>query len=94
MTLDVGLTLPFAGLVSLSGYMYSKPQPILGQSLPPVLIVHGRQDQRVSLSATQHAMDNLKALGVTVKYQEFNMGHEIKPEVLVLMRSFILDVMK
>lgn len=94
MTLDVGLTLPFAGLVSLSGYMHSKPQSIVGQSFPPVLIVHGTKDQTVSLSAAQRARDNLKALGVAVKYQEINMGHEIKPEVLTLMRSFILDVMK
>lgn len=94
MTLDVGLTLPFAGLVSLSGYMHSKPQLISSQSLPPVLIVHGRQDKKVSLSEAQRARDNLKALGGSVKYQEFNMGHEIKPEVLALMRSFILDIIK
>jgi phospholipase/carboxylesterase len=94
MTLDVGLTLPFAGLVSLSGYMHSKPQPIPGKSLPPVLIVHGRQDQVVSLGAAQRARDSLTALGVAVKYQEFDMGHIIIPEVLAVMRSFVLDVMK
>lgn len=94
MTLDVGLTLPFAGLVSLSGYMHSKPQPTSGQSFPPVLIVHGRQDQVVSLSAAQRARENLTALGVVVKYQEFDIRHEIIPPVLSLMHSFILDVMK
>ena len=94
MTLDVGLTLPFAGLISLSGYMHSKPQPISGKSFPPVLIVHGRQDQVVSLGAAQRARDSLTALGVAVKYQEFDMGHIVSSEGLALMRSFILDVIK
>lgn len=93
MTLDVGLTLPLAGLISLSGYLHSQPQPI-STKFPPVLIVHGRQDQVVTLSAAQRAKNALTNLGVAVKYQEFDMGHEIKPEVLSLMRSFILDVMK
>ncbi|MGB5960510.1 MAG: alpha/beta hydrolase [Coleofasciculaceae cyanobacterium] len=93
MTLDVGLTLPLAGLISLSGYLHSQPQTTFTK-LPPVLIVHGRQDQVVTLSAAQRAKNTLTNLGVAVKYQEFDMGHEIKPEVLSLMRSFILDVMK
>lgn len=93
MTLDVGLTLPLAGLISLSGYLHSQPQPT-STKFPPVLIVHGKQDQVVTLSAAQRARDILTNLGVAVKYQEFDMGHEIKPEVLFLMRSFILDVMK
>ncbi|MEO8890924.1 MAG: alpha/beta hydrolase [Coleofasciculaceae cyanobacterium] len=93
MTLDVGLTLPLAGLISLSGYLHAKPQ-INSTKFPPVLIVHGRQDQVVTLSAAQRARDALTNSGVAVKYQEFDMGHEIKPEVLFLMRSFILDVMK
>jgi len=93
MTLDVGLTLPLAGLISLSGYLHAKP-PTTSTKFPPVLIVHGRQDQVVTLSAAQRARDSLNSLGIAVKYQEFDMGHEIKPEVLTLMRSFILDVSK
>lgn len=91
MTLDVGLTLPVAGLVSLSGYMHPTPN-LSGKSLPPVLIVHGRQDQVVSLSAAQRARDRLSAAGAAVNYQEFNIGHEITPEVLALVRSFIVDI--
>jgi phospholipase/carboxylesterase len=91
MTLDVGLTLPLAGLVSLSGYLHSTPQPTTGDSLPPVLMVHGRQDQVVPLSAAQQARDALTALSIAVKYHEFNMGHEILPAVLELMRSFVSD---
>ncbi|NEQ23430.1 MAG: alpha/beta hydrolase [Microcoleus sp. SIO2G3] len=93
MTLDVGLTLPLAGLVSLSGYMHPTPN-LSGKSLPPVLIVHGKKDQVVSLAAAQRARDTLTAAGAAVKYQEYNIGHEITPEVLALVRSFIVDVMQ
>lgn len=91
MTLDVGLTLPLAGLVCLSGYLHAKPEPTAGKSFPPVLIVHGRQDQMVPLSSAQNARDSLTAAGVAVKYQEFDMGHIVIPPVLALMRTFILD---
>jgi len=93
MTLDVGLTLPLAGLISLSGYLHSKLESATGESLPPVLLVHGKQDQVVPLAAAWQARDSLTALGVKLKYQEFDMGHEIRPPVLALMRSFVLDVM-
>lgn len=90
MTLDVGLSLPVAGLVSLSGYLHSQPQ-LIGTSSPPVLIAQGRQDQVVPLSAAQRARDSLTALGLTVTYQEFDMGHEVTPDVLTLVRRFVMD---
>ncbi len=92
MTLDVGLSLPLAGLVALSGYLHPISEPASGK-FPPVLLVHGRQDSVVPLSAAQKARDSLVALGVAVQYQEFNMGHEIRPEVLGLIRDFVLRVM-
>jgi phospholipase/carboxylesterase len=92
MTLDVGLTLPLAGLVCLSGYLHSKSELTRAKFSPPVLIAHGRQDQMVPLSAAQSARDSLKALGVTVQYQEFDMGHIVIPPVLALMRSFVISI--
>lgn len=89
MTLDVGLNLPLAGLCSLSGFLHSTPQ-ITAQTLPPALIVHGRQDSVVPLMAAQQAREQLTALGVAVEYHEFDMGHEVRPAVLELMRRFIL----
>jgi phospholipase/carboxylesterase len=94
MTLDVGLTLPLAGLVCISGYLHAKPEPTAGKSFAPVLIVHGREDQMVPLSAAQSARDSLTASGVAVKYQEFDMGHIIRPEVLALMRTFVVDTLQ
>ncbi len=91
MTLDLGLTLPLAGLCSLSGYLHFQPESIpKNNTFPPVLIVHGKQDPVVPIQAAQQAKEKLTALGVSVTYQEFNMEHSIIPEVLTLMEKFIL----
>ena len=94
MALDVGLTLPLAGLVSLSGYLLSKPKLATGESFPPVLMEQGRKDKIVTLVEAQEARDSLRALGVKVKYLEFDIGHEIKPETVTGMRSFVMDVFR
>jgi len=87
MTLDVGLQLPLAGLMVLSGYLHA---PIPVETHPPILMVHGKQDAVVPLKAAQNARDYLNAKGLTVKYQEFdNMGHEISPFVLHQMQVFV-----
>jgi phospholipase/carboxylesterase len=88
MTLDIGLDLPVAGLIVLSGYLHPelvKPQ----QAAPPVLIVHGRQDDVVPVAAARHSRDVLTQWGIDVRYQEFDMGHSIVPEVLQVVRQFV-----
>jgi phospholipase/carboxylesterase len=87
MTLDVGLELPLAGLCSLSGYLHSQPQI---KTNPPVLIIHGTQDQVVPIQAAQNAKTQLTKLGLNIQYQEYNMGHEIIPDAINLLRQFIL----
>lgn len=89
MTLDVGLNLPLAGLVCMSGYLHRTPQD-LESPVPSVLIVHGRQDTVVPISAAQRVRDYLLNLGAPMQYKEFNMGHEIRPEVLEVIREFIV----
>lgn len=87
MTLDVGLRLPLAGLMVLSGYLHGAvPQASV---YPPILMVHGRQDAVVPLSAARNAYDRLSALNATISYSEFDMGHEISPLVLNEMQQFI-----
>ena len=92
MTLDVGLSLPLAGLVALSGYLHPISYPE-NSKFPPVLIVHGRQDSVVPLKAAVNARDKLTELGVSVEYHEFDMAHEIRPDVLPVIRNFVLGVM-
>lgn len=92
MTLDVGLNLPLAGLIVLSGYLHPFTQRSgVELAYPPVLIVHGRQDSMVPLSSAIKARDTLTAIGVAVQYHEFNMGHEIRPEIFEIIRTFVTN---
>jgi phospholipase/carboxylesterase len=90
MTLDVGLRLPVAGLMILSGYLHAPLQPQQA-ALPPILMIHGRQDQVVPLQTAHQARDSLQALGITPQYQEYDMGHEIQPIVLNQIQSFVKE---
>lgn len=89
MALDVGLHLPLAGLVSISGYWHRTPQEI-EPPLPPVSMIHGRQDNVVPLKMAHRLRDYLLELGAPIQYKEVDMGHEIAPEVLEIVRDFIL----
>jgi phospholipase/carboxylesterase len=88
MTLEIGLGLPVAGLIVMSGYLHSdRPKP--PQKTPPVLIVHGTQDDVVPIESARTSHQQLTNWGVDVKYQEFSMGHSIVPEVLDVVRNFV-----
>ena len=87
MTLDVGLQLPVAKLCSLSGYLHSSPHR--SENPPSTLLIHGRQDTIVPLSAARQAKQQLEAVGGSVDYQEFEMGHEISPEALEVFQAFL-----
>lgn len=90
MAMDVGVRFPLTGLIILSGYLHSPLQPSVDK-LPHILIVHGIQDPVVPIEQAKQSRDTLTNLGANVQYQEFNMGHEIRPESLKLMRSFVMD---
>ncbi|MBW4474365.1 MAG: alpha/beta hydrolase [Stenomitos rutilans HA7619-LM2] len=92
MTLDVGLGLPLAGLMVLSGYLHAPIAPPQNP-IPPVLMVHGTQDLVVPLAAAQQARSSLERLGAKVQYQEFEMGHEIPLIVLKKIQSFVEELL-
>jgi phospholipase/carboxylesterase len=90
MSLDVGLHLPLKALIILSGYLHAPIVPPLAP-VPPVLMVHGRQDLVVPLVAAVKARDSLMGQEIKVTYEEMDMGHEIQIAVLELMRRFISE---
>jgi phospholipase/carboxylesterase len=93
MTLDVGLKLTTAGLISMSGYLHSDIQNLettANNFLPSVLIMHGKQDQVVPLQAAQKARDALELQAVHAEYHEFDGGHEISSQMLDVARTFVL----
>jgi len=87
MALDVGLVLPLAGVVCLSGYLHEPPSA--RSPFPPVLLVHGSLDPVVPIAAARSARDALVAAGVEVDYREFEMQHEIQPAVVALVQQFL-----
>ncbi|MEC4805673.1 MAG: alpha/beta hydrolase [Jaaginema sp. PMC 1079.18] len=89
MTLDVGLSLPLAGLCVLSGYLHDTPQ--VSPTPPPVLMAHGLNDPVVPLATAQSAKTTLTQLGVAVDYREFVMGHQISAEVVDVVAQFLRD---
>lgn len=92
MVLDVGRTMPFAGLIVLSGYLHFRPEP-QETPPPPILMAHGRRDMVVPLEASHQARDAFQKLGAAIQYREYNMGHEICPEALEEIRSFVVEIL-
>jgi len=92
MTLDVGLQLPVAGLVSMSGYLHENIALSTNSNshLSPTLIMHGKSDRVVPLQAAVKARETLESLSVAVEYQEFDGEHEINLEMLGALRNYIL----
>ncbi|MEA5509241.1 alpha/beta hydrolase [Crocosphaera sp. UHCC 0190] len=88
MSLDVGINLPLGGICSLSGYLQFQPQH-LNTPTPPILIIHGKQDMVVPLTMAHQAKEALTTINAKVEYHEFNMGHEIIPDVLTIFQNFI-----
>ena len=91
MALDVGLQLPLAGLLMLSGYCHSPLAP--GSSQYPIRVIHGRQDPVVPLAQAQLVYERLLDLGVSVDYTELDMGHEIDLDALKLVQRFCEEQM-
>ncbi|MEH2124204.1 MAG: alpha/beta hydrolase [Nostoc sp.] len=91
MTLDVGSKLPLAGLVVMSGYLHPDALTAAKSGISSTLITHGRYDEVVPLKAALKARETLKSLGVAVEYHEFDMGHEIDPKTLEVLRNFVVN---
>jgi phospholipase/carboxylesterase len=89
MSLEIGLTLPLAGLMVFSGYLHPTIDRPLGEKVPPVLIVHGTDDDVVPLAAAVTTHRQLRDWGANVEYCEFEMGHTIVPQVLATARKWI-----
>ncbi|HYW20718.1 MAG TPA: alpha/beta hydrolase [Nodularia sp. (in: cyanobacteria)] len=92
MTLDVGLKLPLAGLVVMSGYLHPDIVTRPKGDFPPTLIMHGRADEVVPLSAALKIRSATESLGIVAEYHEFDMGHEIRPEMLDVLRNFVVKL--
>ncbi len=86
MTLDVGPKLPLAAMMILSSYSHSSIEPCITSR--PVLLLHGRQDPVVPIAKALETKAQLEQQGLSVTYEEFDMGHEVCLEALQTASDF------
>jgi phospholipase/carboxylesterase len=87
MALDVGSSLPLAGIVACSGYPHEGWQPAGGTA--PVLLSHGREDPVVPFAASEEVQRRLARAGTSAELLAFNGGHTIDASVLPEIGSFV-----
>lgn len=71
------------GVLALSTYaptFSTELELSASQQRTPALCLHGHYDEVVQNSMGRTAYEHLKRLGVTVTWQEYPMGHEVLPE--------------
>ena len=74
---------PLGGVIALSTYAptFSDTLPLsASQQRIPALCLHGQHDDVVHNAMGRTAYERLKAAGVSVTWQEYPMGHEVLPE--------------
>jgi phospholipase/carboxylesterase len=92
LALHVALHRPqSAGVVAYSGAFLNDPME-LKVALPPVLLIHGTEDQVLPASASQAAEEALKALGVPVTLSLLpDLGHGIDARGLGMGGAFLKE---
>ncbi|WP_426141050.1 alpha/beta hydrolase [Pseudomonas sp. DWP3-1-2] len=74
---------PLGGVLALSTYAptFSEQMTLsASQQRIPVCCLHGKNDDVVQYGMGRDVYERLQALGVTVTWQEYPMGHEVLPQ--------------
>lgn len=98
MSLDVGVRYPrrIAGIVAMSGYL-AYPETLAAEKSPasaglPVLLTHGKNDEVLPVEWAREAQAVLRGEGFSVRLHEYLMGHEVVPEALAEVRTFLNQI--
>ena len=59
--------------------------------LPPVYVQHGTLDPMVGIERGHHVRDTLRGHGLDVRYDDYPMGHEIRPESILDLRTWLAE---
>jgi phospholipase/carboxylesterase len=74
----------------MSGGLYEEDLPALTSHAGlPVLITHGAIDDVVPVTYARRARHVLEAAGLDVEYHEYAMGHQVVPEEVAVVKSFL-----
>tara|TARA_B100000674_G_scaffold156489_1_gene124855 strand:+ start:1389 stop:2030 length:642 start_codon:yes stop_codon:yes gene_type:complete len=87
MALHVGCSLPLAGVIGCSSYPH--PQWLPPANRPPVLLLHGRNDDVVPLAAAERLQELLKPGSNACHLHTFCGGHTIPSEAQDAMTEVI-----
>ena len=68
---------PLAGVIALSGYLPDARRTPIAQDAPPILMMHGDQDDIVHPSLGKESADALKAGHYEVAYETYPVAHGI-----------------
>lgn len=99
MSIATALSIPdkIGGVVALSGYM---PRPT-GWTPPhsdlnglPMLVTHGTADEVLPVEWGRAAAEALRRMGADVRYEEFEMAHQVSPECLDAVRTWLQERME
>ena len=88
MGLAVALSWPdkVAGVVAMSGRLLPEFRPLIAEPGAlaglSILVVHGLADQVMPIRDGREVRDTLSALPVALTYREYPMGHQVTPESL------------
>lgn len=98
MTFRYGLPRPdiFRGLVALSAQIPGRGD--LRERLPqardqPIFISHGMSDSMIPVKAAQLARQFLETNGYDPEYHEYDMDHQITPQVLADLRRWLEETL-
>lgn len=83
-----------AAIACLSGMLQepdAMPYAWGATDLPPVYVQHGTVDPMVGIERGHHVRDTLTAHGLDVSYDDYEMGHEIRPESILDLRTWLAD---
>ncbi|AZF09236.1 Carboxylesterase [Pseudomonas sp. R2-37-08W] len=85
---------PLGGVIALSTYAPTFDDTLelsASQQRIPVLCLHGQYDEVVQNAMGRSAYEHLKHRSVTVTWQEYPMGHEVLPEEIRDIRTWLTE---
>jgi phospholipase/carboxylesterase len=95
MSASVALTVPevVAGAVLMSGRILPEIRPLIADdsrlSGLPFLVIHGTADNVLPIHHGRASRDLLTSLPIQLTYREYAMGHEIRPESLADIQTWL-----
>ncbi len=86
-----------AGLVGLSGYLPLANTTVAertdANTLTPVFLAHGEEDNVVPVQAGRASRDLLKSLGYSVDWHEYPMAHSVHPREILDLNGWLVRVL-